>query len=49
MAYSHRPTRSGCAINAALEVLGDAWSMLVLGDVIFGNRRHVRKLLHSSE
>jgi hypothetical protein len=26
---SHRPPRSGCAINAALEVLGEPWSMLV--------------------
>jgi DNA-binding HxlR family transcriptional regulator len=35
----------GCAINAAIEVLGAPWSMLVLRDVIFGNRRHFRKLL----
>ena len=27
---SHRPRRSECAINAAIEVLGDPWSMLVL-------------------
>jgi hypothetical protein len=26
---SHRPPRSGCAINDAIEVLGDPWSMLV--------------------
>jgi len=35
----------GCAINAAIEVLGALWSMLVLRDVIFGNRRHFRELL----
>jgi DNA-binding HxlR family transcriptional regulator len=35
--------------DAAIEVLGDPWSILVLRDVIFGNRRHFRKLLHSSE
>jgi hypothetical protein len=46
---SHRPSRSGCAINAAIEVLGDPWSMLVLRDVIFGNRRHFRELLQGSE
>jgi hypothetical protein len=46
---SHRPPRSGCAINAAIEVLGDPWSMLVLRDVIFGNWRHFRDLLHGSE
>ena len=45
---SHRP-RSGCAINAAVEVLGDPWSMLVLRDVMFGDRRHFRELLHGSE
>jgi hypothetical protein len=33
---SHRPPRSGCAINAAIEVLGDPRSMLLLRDVIFG-------------
>ncbi len=32
--------RSGCAINAAVEALGDHWSFLVLRDVIFGDRRH---------
>jgi DNA-binding HxlR family transcriptional regulator len=46
---SHRPPRSGCAINAAVEVLGDPWSMLVLRDVVFGDRRHFRELLHGSD
>ncbi|MGH3360165.1 MAG: winged helix-turn-helix transcriptional regulator [Nocardioidaceae bacterium] len=41
--------RSGCPINAAIEVLGDPWSMLVLRDVMFGNRRYFRELLHGSE
>lgn len=45
----HRPPRSGCAINAAIEVLGDPWSMLVLRDVVFGNRRHFRELLQGSD
>ena len=36
--------RSGCAINAAVEVLGDPWAMLVLRDIMFGNRRHFREL-----
>ena len=40
--------RSGCAINAAVEVLGDNWSLIVLRDIIFGNRRHFRELLTSS-
>lgn len=41
--------RSGCAINAAVEVLGDPWAMLILRDIIFGNRRHFRELVAGSE
>jgi len=41
--------RSGCPINAAVEVIGDRWSLLVLRDVMFGNRRHFRVLEESSE
>ncbi len=41
--------RSGCAINAAVEVLGDPWAMLVLRDIMFGNRRHFRELTAGSE
>jgi len=41
--------RSGCPINAAVEVLGDPWSVLVLRDVMFGNRRHFRELHQRSE
>jgi DNA-binding HxlR family transcriptional regulator len=41
--------RSGCAINAAVEVIGDRWSLLVLRDVIFGNRRYFRVLQERSE
>jgi hypothetical protein len=29
--------RSGCPIDASLEVIGDRWSLLVLRDVMFGN------------
>jgi DNA-binding HxlR family transcriptional regulator len=41
--------RSGCAVNAAVEALGDQWSLIVLRDVIFGGRRHFRELLSHSE
>src|SRR5918911_2407916 len=41
--------RSGCPINAAVEVIGDNWSLLVLRDVMFGNRRHFRVLQERSE
>jgi DNA-binding HxlR family transcriptional regulator len=41
--------RSGCPINLTVEMLGDRWSLIVLRDMIFGNRRHYRELLHRSE
>src|SRR5690242_15806040 len=41
--------RSGCPINAAVEVLGDSWAMLVLRDIMFGDRRYFRELLTGSE
>lgn len=44
-----RQPRSGCAINAAVEVLGDAWSLIVLRDIVFGDRRHFRELLTQNE
>jgi DNA-binding HxlR family transcriptional regulator len=41
--------RSGCPINLTLEALGDRWSLLVIRDVMFGNRRHYGELLAQSE
>jgi DNA-binding HxlR family transcriptional regulator len=41
--------RSGCPINLTLELLGDRWSLIVIRDVMFGNRRHFRELMHQSE
>ena len=41
--------RSGCPINLTLEVLGDKWSLIVVRDMMFGNRRHFRELLSNSE
>jgi DNA-binding HxlR family transcriptional regulator len=41
--------RSGCPINLTLEVIGDKWSLLIIRDMIFGNRRHFRELLTQSE
>jgi DNA-binding HxlR family transcriptional regulator len=40
--------RSGCPINLTLEVLGDRWSLVVIRDIMFGNRRHFRELLAGS-
>jgi len=36
--------RSDCPINAAIEVFGDRWSLLVLRDIVFGGRRYFREL-----
>jgi DNA-binding HxlR family transcriptional regulator len=40
--------RSGCPINQAVEVLGDRWSLVVLRDVMFGDRHYFRELLATS-
>src|SRR5262245_6180625 len=40
--------RSGCPINLTLEILGDKWSLIIIRDIVFGNRRHFRELLTRS-
>lgn len=44
-----RAPRSGCPINAAVELLGDHWSLIVLRDIMFGDRRSFRTLQRESE
>jgi DNA-binding HxlR family transcriptional regulator len=44
-----QPGRSGCPINLTLEQLGDRWSLIVIRDVMFGNRRSYGDLLQNSE
>lgn len=41
--------RSLCPINLAVEALGDRWTLLILRDLIFADRRHFRELLRGSE
>ncbi|MGV8938121.1 MAG: winged helix-turn-helix transcriptional regulator [Allorhizobium sp.] len=42
--------RSGCPINLTLEQLGDRWSLIVIRDLMFGDRRSYGELLaHSQE
>jgi DNA-binding HxlR family transcriptional regulator len=41
--------RSGCPINLTLEQLGDRWSLIVIRDVMFGNRRSYGELFGQSE
>ncbi len=40
--------RSECVINLTVEIFGDQWSLLVIRDIIFMNRRHFRELLTKS-
>ena len=46
---TRREIRSGCPINLTLEMLGDRWSLIVIRDIMFGNRRHYVDLLKLSE
>lgn len=40
--------RSSCPINLTMEALGDRWSLIIVGDMMFANRRHFRELLSQS-
>lgn len=40
--------RSECAMNRMVEVFGDGWTLLVIRDILFMNRRHFRELLTQS-
>lgn len=44
----HAP-RSYCPINLSLEIFGDAWTLLVLRDMMFAGKRHFREFLQSDE
>jgi DNA-binding HxlR family transcriptional regulator len=41
--------RSGCPINLSMEALGDRWSLVILRDIMFGDRRTFRDILTRSE
>ncbi len=41
--------RSYCPINLSLEIFGDRWTLLVLRDMMFANKRHFREFLQSDE
>lgn len=41
--------RSACPINLTVELLGDRWTLIILRDIIFGDRRRFRELLNNSE
>ena len=41
--------RSSCPIGLSLDVFGDAWTLLILRDIMFGGKRRFRELLESDE
>jgi DNA-binding HxlR family transcriptional regulator len=43
------PRRSGCPLNAALEALGDRWSLLIVRDMVFSGASTYREFLESDE
>ncbi len=45
---SNQP-RSYCPINLSLEIFGDAWTLLVLRDMMFSGKRHFGEFLQSDE
>jgi DNA-binding HxlR family transcriptional regulator len=49
MAIHIEDPRSGCPINLTIQTLGDRWSLIIIRDIMFGNRRHFRELLSQSE
>jgi len=41
--------RSGCPISVALEMLGDAWSLLIVRDLMFKDRQTYNEFLQAEE
>lgn len=46
---THREPRSGCPISIALELLGDAWSLLIVRDLMFKDCRTYNDFLMGGE
>lgn len=44
-----RGRRSGCPISIALETLGDAWSLLIVRDLMFKDRQTYNDFLQAEE
>lgn len=44
-----RSRRSGCPLNASLEMLGDRWSLLILRDMMLRGFRTFKEFLSSDE
>lgn len=41
--------RSGCPLNASVEMLGDRWSLLIIRDMMLRGSRTFKEFLHSYE
>jgi DNA-binding HxlR family transcriptional regulator len=41
--------RSGCPISISLEIFGDRWSLLIIRDLMFENRRSFREFCAAGE
>lgn len=41
--------RSGCPLNFGLEIFGDKWTLLIIRDLMFFNKRYYNEFLSSSE
>lgn len=41
--------RSNCPINCALDLVGDKWTLLIMRDMLFGNKRTFKEFSNSEE
>jgi len=41
--------RSDCPLNYALEIFGDKWTLLIIRDLVFFNKRYYQEFLSSEE
>lgn len=49
MAHDSSSCRSNCPINFVLETFGDKWSLLIVRDLMFKDKRSYREFLDSDE
>ena len=42
-------TRSGCPVSLGLDIFGDKWTLLIVRDLMFRDKRHFREILASDE
>lgn len=44
-----KATRSRCGISCTLDVVGDPWTLLIIRDMLFQNKRRYQEFLTSTE